>query len=106
MNLNVFTTYSPYVQAYDLPNTMNCKPEDIVETYRRMISQNPDMAFQNFLHEKKLVLLGQYDDVSGKLIPVEQPVVIADLAGFFPKGFIEKRQADTVKYFAGGQKNA
>lgn len=90
MKSNIYALYNPYIECYDLPMVSGMSPEDYVESYRRLIKSDQERAFSVHLEEKKLCLIGEYDDVHGAVIGCTV-TVLCDLNAFFDKDFLTKK---------------
>lgn len=88
MKLTIAVFYSEYLQAYDVPQFLNQDPNNLKEGFRRSILSDVDAAFKAHVHEKKLYLLGFFDDETGIFDLLPEQTLICDMAPLFPKGYI------------------
>lgn len=90
MIYNVIAFHDTYLDAYQIPQFLKDKEEDIQESYRRAIYASPEDAYKNRAHELEVVLIGHYDDMKGIFEPCEHKK-ICDLASLFPRGFLAQK---------------
>lgn len=105
MRYMVYALQNAYLGAFDLPVVHQLSPEDMIESYRRLVVQDPERCYQSYVHEKTLCVIGEFDDITGIITPVE-PKKIKELAGLFPAGFIAGKEAKTADYFDAMKKGA
>lgn len=86
--------YSNYLGCYDIPQFLDVRDDDdLKESYRRMVINNPDEAFKYRVHEKTLCKLGFFDDFTGKIELLDAPIKLLDLASLFPQGYLARKES-------------
>lgn len=104
MTIHIYALCNDYLGCFDAPMFRQESEADIQEGLRRSILTDPDGAYKNFAHEKALFYLGEYDDITGIIKPIEQPKKILALAKLFPPGYLAKKEALAAQQ-DGGQVN-
>lgn len=89
----IITLYSSYLDAYDEPSVTQFQIADLKTVYSRTILADPEGAWRARAQEKTVVVLGEFDDCTGKLDAYSEPKKLFELAPLFPKGFIMKKEA-------------
>ena len=92
MKYKVIALCSDYLGCYDQPTFSNLSEEDVMEQYRRSVLADPDGAYKARASEKSLFVLGEFDDVSGVILPFKQPKKLVSLASYFPAGYLAKKE--------------
>lgn len=103
MKYIVYALQNAFIGAYDLPVISQAQPDDMIEGYRRLIVQEPDRAYSTYVHEKTLCIIGEFDDITGVLVPC-QPKKIKEIAALFPAGYLAKKESESKVYFDGLKK--
>lgn len=93
MKKTLYSFYNVHLDCYDNPIATELTIDQIQENYRRSIVSAPDKAFDSFVHEKRLIQFGAWDDFDGTFELFDHPKTVCEMSKFFPSGYITKRIA-------------